>query len=119
MGAFVSSFVSSGPPLYGVPISQVSETWGPRERQGKAWLFIGGRGHENHGGHYALFLDLGGNSIYGDAEGDEMLPERFSGILVHLGLVETDEGTRMRVAVPLIHYFNNEDGFFDASTYRR
>lgn len=104
--------------MHGAPLSKMSNFWGPENRQGKAWLFMGGRGHENNGGHFALFLDIAGTSEYGEPGGEDVLPERFSGILIHLGLLENDDGTRLRVSTPLIHYFDKEQGFFDARTCR-
>lgn len=102
--------------MRGAPLSGMKESWGPEKHRGKAWLFMGGRGHEDHGGHYALFIDLAGTSKYGEPGGEDVLPEKFSGILVHLGLLETEEGTLLRVATPMAHYFDEDQGSFDAST---
>lgn len=62
MGAFVSSFVGDGPTMLGSPISSMSPNWGPEQHRGKVWLFTGGRGQAENGGHFAIFIDVAGTS---------------------------------------------------------
>lgn len=101
----------------GAPLEILSESWGPEEYQGRAWLLIGGKGALNFGGHFCVFIDVGGHSQYDTVGGEEDIPTNFAGVTIQLGLFLANEsGNRMRVACPIVQAFDGTTVILDHCT---
>ena len=107
-----------GKPLCkGGPLDALAPSWGPEHLIGRAWLMMGGKGAMDFGGHFAVFVDVGGHSLYTDSGGEKQIPHVFVGILVQLGLLAKEDGTTLRIACPIIACFDGLKHLFDPGTY--
>jgi len=116
LGSVLSNWESGKAVCKGGPLESLGDVWGPEHLRGRAWLIMGGKGSMDFGGHFAVFIDVGGNSSYADSGGEQIIPHVFVGIIVQLGLLEKDDGTKLRIAYPIISSFDGIDTLFDPGT---